>query len=45
MEEEWFQERCQDGSQDVKEVILMSVVDVLKLILKELKLLRKDMKK
>ena len=45
MEEKRFQERCQDGTQDVQKVILMSVVDVLQLILKEIKLLRKDLKK
>ena len=48
MEEEWLQDGCQDGPQDVKEVISMAGLSMLKLlsdILKEIKLLRKDLKK
>ena len=45
MEEEWFQECGKISAQNVKEVIRMGILHVLNLILKELKLLRKDMKK
>ena len=45
MEEEWFQICRATCAQDVKEVILMGILYVLGQILKELKLLRKDLKK
>jgi len=45
MEEEWFQERGKISAQNVKEVISLGILHVLNLILKELKLLRKDLKK
>jgi len=45
MEEEWFQECGKISAQDVQEVISLGILHVLNLILKELKLLRKDLKK
>ena len=45
MEEERFQECGKISAQDVKEVIIMNMFTLLQDILRELKLLRKDLKK
>ena len=45
MEEKRIQTSCKTRSQDVKEVIVMSIAKILADILAQLKLLRKDLKK
>ena len=45
MEKEWIPISSENGPQNVKEVIHMTIAQLLSQILKELKLLRKDLKK
>ena len=45
MEEEWLQECGKTCTQDVKEVMMMGILHILNKILKQLELLRKDLKK
>ncbi len=45
MEEEWFQACGKTSAQDVQDVMIMNPLKILMDILKELKLLRKDLKK
>jgi len=45
MEEEWFPISSETCSQNVEEVIILSIMFLLEKILKQLELLRKDLKK
>ena len=45
MEEEWFPISSETRSQNVEEVIILSIMFLLEKILKQLELLRKDLKK